>query len=544
MKFLSSERLSAHKYKTPEGYLICTDAILARTGMQTYHKNEVFADSDDMSEINVYRSPEEVFSEEALASFENKPITVEHPNETVSPYNHNSLSVGFVRDVRKGKIDEQDVMLGTLVITDSDAIDDIESGKYVELSCGYDCDIVDEAHPQQRNIRGNHVALCQQGRAGIARIVDSIKESTYDATLRQNDNIDTIPLRARQEMSASENKVATLLSILNELQQEVDSASTKEKEMIKTKANKILDDLKRQFNLTSEKYIKLDDNIKKYGITPLLLWQKSKKIEKYEDDIDIARNLKQHLERADGINYVIIDMNTMQIVDSDVNVHDTDRLEYAIWVKINDKWKIWGGSSSAIIDKQKFIKLGYDDVKVVKNGEDITDTFMSKMQMPEQSLNDAKSISQLRQDIHKLLVKAKLNPDDSTLRDFAQEYRYVITQSDEWFLKNKSFIEEDLSMFKNELKDCITDSLVDYEYQLIDDIIKSIKFKTVSDVLDELNRQYPGFVGNNMTEIINYLNKKNIKDSHDYIISYHDNNITHIKKIKAKSLIEAIKKSK
>ena len=28
MKFLSSEKLSPHKYKTPEGYLICTDAIL------------------------------------------------------------------------------------------------------------------------------------------------------------------------------------------------------------------------------------------------------------------------------------------------------------------------------------------------------------------------------------------------------------------------------------------------------------------------------------------------------------------------------------
>lgn len=176
MKFLSSERLSQHKYKTPEGYLICVDAILARTGKQTYRKNEIFADTQDDSEVEVDRKAEEVFSPATLASFENKPITVEHPDEDVNAGNHNELSVGFVRDVHKGVAEGQDVMLGTLVITDAQTIEEIENGEHVELSCGYDCDIVDEANPQQRNIRGNHVALCQQGRAGIARIVDSVKD--------------------------------------------------------------------------------------------------------------------------------------------------------------------------------------------------------------------------------------------------------------------------------------------------------------------------------------------------------------------------------
>lgn len=179
MKFLSSERLSQHKYKTPEGYLICVDAILARTGKQTYRKNEVFADSEDDSEIEVDRKPEEVFSPATLASFENKPITVEHPDEDVNAGNHNELSVGFVRDVHKGVAEGQDVMLGTLVITDAQTIEEIENGEHTDLSCGYDCDIIDEANPQQRNIRGNHVALCQCGRAGIARIVDSIKDQHY-----------------------------------------------------------------------------------------------------------------------------------------------------------------------------------------------------------------------------------------------------------------------------------------------------------------------------------------------------------------------------
>ena len=175
MKVLISEKLSAHKVKTPEGYLICSDAILARTGKQTYTRDELFHDGDN-SEIEVDRTPEEVFSEETLASFENKPLTITHPDEDVTPDNYKELGVGFVRDVRRATRDGQEVMVANIVVTDAEAIEAIESGELLELSCGYDCDISDDEHPCQRNIRGNHVALCKQGRAGNARIVDSIKE--------------------------------------------------------------------------------------------------------------------------------------------------------------------------------------------------------------------------------------------------------------------------------------------------------------------------------------------------------------------------------
>ena len=178
MKVLISEKLSPHKVKTPEGYLICTDAILARTGKQTYYKSELYGDScDDPAKIIELDRPEsEVFSDKTLYSFENKPLTVEHPDEDVNVENYDTFSVGFVRDVKKSIIDGKPVMTATLVVTNKDAINDIESGKYKELSCGYDCDI-DESDGEFRqiNIRGNHVALCEHGRAGNARIVDSIK---------------------------------------------------------------------------------------------------------------------------------------------------------------------------------------------------------------------------------------------------------------------------------------------------------------------------------------------------------------------------------
>lgn len=176
MKFLSSEKLSPNKYRTTEGYLICKDAILARTGKQQYRRAEIYGDSCENAEdiVDVDRSEKEVFSDATLASFENKPITVEHPDESVNSTNWKNYQVGFVRDVRRGKTqDGQDVILGNLVIQDEKAIEEILDGEHTDLSCGYDCDIKDDNGLYQTNIRGNHVALCREGRAGIAKIVDS-----------------------------------------------------------------------------------------------------------------------------------------------------------------------------------------------------------------------------------------------------------------------------------------------------------------------------------------------------------------------------------
>lgn len=180
MKVLIKEKISPHKSKTPEGYLICRDAVLARTGTQEYHKNEIFSDYDGEDVVvNVIRDSKEVFSQEAIASFENKPVTCEHPEEDVTPDNYKDYAVGFVRDVHKGTVDGQDVLLGNLIITDADCINDIENGIRTDLSCGYTCDITNEKEPRQVNIRGNHVALCEQGRAGVAHIVDSADGVEY-----------------------------------------------------------------------------------------------------------------------------------------------------------------------------------------------------------------------------------------------------------------------------------------------------------------------------------------------------------------------------
>lgn len=186
MKILITEKLSENKYIDNKGFLVCKDAIIARTGKQTYKMSDIL-DTDSDDEVDVDRPSTEVFSVETLASFENCPITYNHPSDFVSPENFNDLAIGFVRDVKKAVIDGREVVTASLVFTNKEAIEDITSGRIKELSCGYDCDIKmnDNGEYIQTNIRGNHIALCENGRAGIAMIRDSTKDDRNPSTRSQ-----------------------------------------------------------------------------------------------------------------------------------------------------------------------------------------------------------------------------------------------------------------------------------------------------------------------------------------------------------------------
>lgn len=66
--------------KTPEGFLICHDVPIARTGTQEYMPRELSLTGDTM--VTVFRDEGEVFKPATLASFEGKPVTDNHPRQT------------------------------------------------------------------------------------------------------------------------------------------------------------------------------------------------------------------------------------------------------------------------------------------------------------------------------------------------------------------------------------------------------------------------------------------------------------------------------
>lgn len=166
-------RISEHMTKTPEGFLICHDVPIARTGRQDYLPAEIGQEGTEL--VPVYRTEEEVFSPGAMASFEGKPVTADHPPTAVLPENFGMYLKGHAQNVRRGKGADADLLVADLFIDDRDLIRQIDDGLR-EVSCGYECDYVPDEQGRliQRRIRGNHVAIVEAGRAG-SRV--SIKDS-------------------------------------------------------------------------------------------------------------------------------------------------------------------------------------------------------------------------------------------------------------------------------------------------------------------------------------------------------------------------------
>lgn len=167
MGFYAPGALGKSRRLTPEGFLLCENVAIARTGTQVYSPQELALEPNKAGEIRIERLPEEVFRDETVASFEGKPVTVNHPNEFVSPDNWQQLAVGVTQNVRRGTGIEDDLLFADLLITSADAIAYVNRD-LPELSCGYDSDYeqTEPGRGVQRNIIGNHVALVERGRAG------------------------------------------------------------------------------------------------------------------------------------------------------------------------------------------------------------------------------------------------------------------------------------------------------------------------------------------------------------------------------------------
>ena len=181
--------LSANIARTPEGFCVCRDAVLCRTGFQKYRVGDIdgklwgdvgVSSSNPEQRIDLYRDEQEVFAPAFLASLEGKPIVDNHPpNMTfVTPENYDKLAMGHVQNVHRGAapLDSGDwPLLGDLVIAREPLLSAITKGQKRELSVGYDFKLARDGNRLcQTEMKGNHVAVVPQGRGGHeVRIVDA-----------------------------------------------------------------------------------------------------------------------------------------------------------------------------------------------------------------------------------------------------------------------------------------------------------------------------------------------------------------------------------
>ncbi len=227
--------------RTDEGYLTGS-ARVARIGIQAYQ--------DGAGGVrNEYRPPAEVFSTDAVNSFRAVPITMGHPAERlVDSSNAKRLSVGHVGE--NLRVDGE-WLVAPLTITDAETIAQIEGG-VVELSAGYLSDVVvsDGEYDGQRydaiqtKIRGNHIAIVNQARAGsqarlnldaadavaINQQLTEVKSDMADSktvTVRVDGIEYQAPPEVERHISKQAERIDTLGNDLNEAKANAEKAQAK-----------------------------------------------------------------------------------------------------------------------------------------------------------------------------------------------------------------------------------------------------------------------------------------------------------------------------
>ncbi len=175
------------KSRSSDGFLKVR-ARSARSGVYDYLGAEIDPEGKHFKAgdtVKVYRPADEVFDKASLASFVGRPITNDHPTVAVTASNWRDHARGAVF----GAVKDGDYVGFDMAFMDAAIIDALDSGKR-ELSNGYACDLAieDGTAPDgtayqavQRNIRGNHVALVDRGRAGSECRVADARWATCDA---------------------------------------------------------------------------------------------------------------------------------------------------------------------------------------------------------------------------------------------------------------------------------------------------------------------------------------------------------------------------
>jgi hypothetical protein len=154
---------------TDQGFLTC-QANVTRAGVFDYQ-------DDAGKTVRELRAPEEVFAEESLSTLRMIPLTFQHPEQKrVTVDNNRQLNVGVTGE----NVTHDDEFVSVAVkIMDKAVVgyvlDRHRQGKDVELSCGYDAQVlpISGEHPTeghydavQKNIRYNHLSIVPRGRAG------------------------------------------------------------------------------------------------------------------------------------------------------------------------------------------------------------------------------------------------------------------------------------------------------------------------------------------------------------------------------------------
>lgn len=230
-------------HRTPEGYL---QGVIRATCAGVFR----YLGEDGKTVDRVLRSEAEVGDPDSVASANSKPVTLRHPNESVTIDNIAKYEVGFTGT--DAYFDGIDLWI-TITITDKKAIEAIESGKVAAVSMGYDVATIEvnndplnnwrgtEYNKIQHGIRYNHLALVYAGRAGESveiMVGDSIDEIINNKTAGAQSAKDSAMKKIIIDGAVYECDEAVAAKLSGLEKQLADSASAHKAELDKVTAEK------------------------------------------------------------------------------------------------------------------------------------------------------------------------------------------------------------------------------------------------------------------------------------------------------------------
>ena len=153
--------------RTKDGF-VRAQGMITRSGIFSYRR----ADGSIVKEL---RAPDQVFRADSLLSFSGMPMTLDHPKENLTPKTVADHQVGTV----SSPVRISNHVRADLMILREDAIAAVMNDRKNKLSCGYVATVIDQGgiftHADgteerfdaiQTDIIGNHVAICDNPRAG------------------------------------------------------------------------------------------------------------------------------------------------------------------------------------------------------------------------------------------------------------------------------------------------------------------------------------------------------------------------------------------
>ena len=279
MKFkLIFDTKNSNREKDANGFLHVKNCHCTKVQIAQYLGCEISKDLIADKVYNVFRPEEELKKAETIQSLNGVPLQLEHHDDTAEkPAQYTRIGA-----TGTDAVFEYPYLSNSLHFFNQKAIDLIESGEKCELSIGYDCEIHKEAGEfegvpydfVQRNIKIQHVALVECGRAGADVKVSDSKEIILNSEKNEVKQMDK----------------EKLLQLINEL---VKAGATEEE--IKAKIDEITSDACED---EDEVEVETEEVKTEEPDTDEVEEQETSDEEQADDDDLIIEEVKAELEKA------------------------------------------------------------------------------------------------------------------------------------------------------------------------------------------------------------------------------------------------------